>query len=257
MEQTVWKEIYFVDSITDYTAMEFPGHVVHILCLNGSMSFIFQNVRYNIVAGDYVILVTVALASEFSESDDFKAIVMSISETFITSIATRSSYGIIGHMALLQNPIMQLSSDDLAKCQCDMERLQNRLNDKHLFREEMLGHLLMAHIFDLYDIHARGKVIPQVPERTRELLRKFIELLCNGEYMQNRDLSHYASILCVTPHYLTEICKKVSGKPASYWIDNFTFHKIMCLLQQKELPLSEITSRLNFSSLSYFRFFSV
>ena len=54
MEQTVWKEIYFVDSITDYTAMEFPGHVVHILCLNGSMSFIFQNVRYNIVAGDYV-----------------------------------------------------------------------------------------------------------------------------------------------------------------------------------------------------------
>ena len=27
MEQTVWKEIYFVDSITDYTAMEFPGHV--------------------------------------------------------------------------------------------------------------------------------------------------------------------------------------------------------------------------------------
>ncbi|MED9800693.1 MAG: helix-turn-helix domain-containing protein, partial [Prevotella sp.] len=84
------------------------------------------------------------------------------------------------------------------------------------------------------------------------LTRSFIELLYNGEYMRNRSLSHYASRLCVTPHYLSEICKKISGKTASYWIDRFTMQEITRLLRQKELSLTEIAERMNFSSMSYF-----
>ena len=89
-------------------------------------------------------------------------------------------------------------------------------------------------------------------ERISSLLRKFIELLYNGAYIRNRDLEYYASRLCVTPHYLSELCKKVSGEPASYWIDRFTMQEITRLLRQKELPLTEIAERMNFSSVSYF-----
>ena len=46
--------------------MEHPQSVIHILCTRESMNFRFQNINYNIVAGDYVILANMSLASGFS-----------------------------------------------------------------------------------------------------------------------------------------------------------------------------------------------
>lgn len=253
MERVIWNKIYFGDSVNDCDPQKQFGHILHILCMEGSMSFVFHDVRYNIAKGDYVILPNRSLACSFSESSDFDAIIMSLSESFVTSMALRSNYGIIGHLSLLQNPVMRLSENDFRKCRTDMSRLRERLNDReHLFREEMLGHLLLAHILDLYDIHARGRKPEPIPERAISLLRQFIEMLYQGEYVRHRDLSYYASHLCITPHYLSEICKKVGGEPASYWIDRFTLHEVIRCLNRKELPLTEIVERMNFSSLSYF-----
>ena len=249
----MWDKILFFKSLSDYSFAQHADSVLHILCTGGNMSFSFQDVRYNVVPGDYVILTNPALASNFSESTDFDAVIMSLSEAFITSMAIQSNYGIIGHMSLLQNPVMKLSPHDYRICLEDMWKLHERLNEtQHLFREEMLGHLLLVHILDLYDIHAKSQAERNISERNGDLLRRFVELLYHKEYTQNRNLAHYASRLCITPHYLTEVCKKVSGKPATYWIDRFTTHEIARLLLQKEIPLKEIADRMNFSSLSYF-----
>ena len=249
----MWDKIQFFQSLSEYPFAQYADSVLHILCTAGNMSFSFQDVRYNVVSGDYVILTNPALASGFSESDDFDAVIMSLSEAFITSMAIRSNYGIIGHLALLRNPVMKLSSHDYRICLEDMWKLRERLDEtQHLFREEMLGHLLLTHILDLYDIHARSQAERNVSERNGDLLRRFIELLYRKEYIRHRDLAHYASRLCITPHYLTEVCKKVSGKPATYWIDRFTTHEIARLLLQKEIPLKEIADRMCFSSLSHF-----
>lgn len=249
----MWDKILFFKSLSDYSFAQYADSVLHILCTGGNMSFSFQDVRYNVVPGDYVILTNPALASDFSESADFDAVIMSLSEAFITSMAIQSNYGIIGHMSLLQNPVMKLSPHDYRICLEDMWKLHERLNEtQHLFREEMLGHLLLVHILDLYDIHAKSQAERNISERNGDLLRRFVELLYHKEYIQNRNLAHYASRLCITPHYLTEVCKKVSGKPATYWIDRFTTHEIARLLLQKEIPLKEIADRMNFSSLSYF-----
>ena len=148
---------------------------------------------------------------------------------------------------------MKLSFHDFRVCKQAMLCIRERMEDKgHLFREELLGSLLTAHILDLYDIHARRQEAVRLSEHITFLLRKFIELLYNGEYIRHRSLDFYASRLCITPHYLSEICKEVSGRPATYWIDRFTLLEITRLLWQKELDLTEIAEKLNFSSVSYF-----
>ncbi len=253
MDTTKFDGIVFVDTWQDFNSLRYVGRVIHILCRNGNMGFTFQDTHYNISDGDYVILPNATLAFDFSASDDFQGIMMNLSEAFVASIAIRSNYGIIGHLSLLRNPVMKLSERDFRICEVALQYLRMRMEDeKHVFREELLGSLLTAHILDLYDIHARSNKELQVSERVTSLLRKFIELLYNGEYIRNRDLEFYASHLCITPHYLSEICKKVSGKPASYWIDRFTIQEITRLLRQKELSLTEIAERMNFSSVSYF-----
>ncbi len=246
--------IVFADRVTGFTQTYEPGRVLHILCLGGGMSFMLHDVRYNIAAGDYVILPDAALATAFTESPDAEAIVMSLSESFVASLALRSNYGIIGHLSLLQNPVMRLAEDDFRTCREAMETLRRRMagSAAHLFRDEMLGHLLMAHVLDLYDIHARGRRWDDVPERAQSLLRRFIGMLYGGEYIAHRDLAYYASRLCVTPHYLSEICRKASGRPASYWLDRFTVNEVTRLLLDKSVPLADIAEQMNFSSLSYF-----
>ena len=253
MCDTKFDGIIFADTLQEFNTLRYAGRVIHILCRKGNMGFTFQDTHYNISAGDYVILPNAAFASGFSASDDFHGTLMSLSESFVTSIAIRSNYGIIGHLSLLRNPVMKLSGRDFSICEPALQYLRVRMEDeKHLFREELLGSLLTAHILDLYDIHARSRKEPQVSERITSLLRNFMELLYNGEYIRNRDLEYYASRLCITPHYLSETCKRISGEPASYWIERFTMQEITRLLRQKELPLTEIAERMNFSSVSYF-----
>lgn len=88
MEQQEKDWMFFMDSIRDFDVMEHPQSVIHILCTRESMGFRFQNINYNIVAGDYVILANMSLASGFSE------------------------------------PVIKLSPYDFRKCVCDMERLR-------------------------------------------------------------------------------------------------------------------------------------
>ena len=70
----------------DFDVMEHPQSVIHILCTRESMNFRFQNINYNIVAGDYVILANMSLASGFSESDDYNAVTMGLSKQFVMSM---------------------------------------------------------------------------------------------------------------------------------------------------------------------------
>ena len=86
--------ILFIDNLYDYGLWRQAGRVLHILCTAGSMSFMFQDVRYNIAPADYVIVPNSLLATDFTGSADFAAVVMSLSESYVTSMAIRSNYGV-------------------------------------------------------------------------------------------------------------------------------------------------------------------
>ena len=218
------------------------SRIMHIVLTQGSLSFLHQTTRYNAAPGDYIIL-----------PNDFKALLFSLSPSIGNRLAIRSNYGIIGHLSLLQNPVMHLSQHDFERCRSDIERLFERTRDtKHYFHDEMVGHLLAAHILDLYDIHARNCLPEDFPSRAAELLRRFTEELANGSYRQHRNLEWYAEKLCVTPHYLSEICRRASGRSAGYFIDLFTLQEVARLLSDKHLSIAQIADELSFSSASYF-----
>ena len=110
----------------------------------------------------------------------------------------------------------------------------------------------MVHILDLYDIHARSNSLQQPMERAALIVRDFISMLYDGGPTARNGVAAYASRLCVTPHYLTEVCRSVSGRPASYWIERFAMREVVMLLARRDLTLTSIAERLGFSSLSYF-----
>ena len=59
---------------------------------------------------------------------------MALEDRFVTALALRSNYGVIGHLSLLQNPVMKLSSEIARQSADDLKRLQKRLTHRdHYF----------------------------------------------------------------------------------------------------------------------------
>lgn len=243
----------FHDSVDEFTGVIRENRILHVVPTAGSLSFEHRETRYNVTNGDYVILPNAALAGDFAASVDFRALIFSLSPQVSFHIALRSDYGIVGHLALLQNPVMRLSPAAFGRCVEDIERLRGRLRETtHLFHDELVSHLLAAHVLDLYDIHAKTRTSPPVSSRAVLLLRRFIGELSDGAFREHRDLAWYAKKLFVTPEYLSEVCRRVSGRSAGYFIDLFTAGEIARELLQKNVPVRRIAEDFHFSSPSYF-----
>lgn len=246
------QHIRFSDSLAQYTFMDSIGNVIHTLCTAGSMSFTLNHVRYNVSAGDFAIFLNGAIVTDIRQSADFEAIVMTFSETFYNVDNVRNNYSIIGHLSLMSNPVMRLDQEQFRVCLSSLIILKDRIEDTgHLFYEELTGALLKAHVLELLHIHA--KTYSRVPPESRPaiIMSEYLRMLENGEYMRNRSLGHYAEKLCITPHYLSDVSKMLSGQPATYWIELFTINEVMRRLLTKGTTLTDIADSLNFTSISY------
>ena len=83
------------------------------------------------------------------------------------------------------------------------------------------------------------------------LFHKFINLLSKNEG-RTCSVKKYAEELCITPKYLSFICKSVSGKTALEWIHEYTVKSIERYLKHSNLSIKEIADRLGFPNLSFF-----
>lgn len=81
--------------------------------------------------------------------------------------------------------------------------------------------------------------------------QRFLELLYSSE-VKYRTVESYASDLCMSPKYLTSICKKNSGKTANEWIREQVLEDIRYYLKQTDLSIKQICNRLGFPNPSFF-----
>ena len=79
----------------------------------------------------------------------------------------------------------------------------------------------------------------------------FLDLL-HSQDGSHRTVDYYAGELCITPKYLSVICKKHSGKTASEWITEHTLEDIRYYLRQTDLSIKQICDRMGFPNPSFF-----
>ena len=76
--------------------------------------------------------------------------------------------------------------------------------------------------------------------------------LVENHCMKEREVRLYANELNITSKYLNYVCKQNTGVPASKWIQRYARERIIVLLQNKQLNISEIVDKMEFSSRSFF-----
>lgn len=87
--------------------------------------------------------------------------------------------------------------------------------------------------------------------RPMEIANKFEDLVCQHSD-KHRQISHYASLLNISPAHLSECVKKVTGKPAKQVILDFQLLKAKSLLKQSNLSIKEIAIKLGYEDTTNF-----
>ena len=81
--------------------------------------------------------------------------------------------------------------------------------------------------------------------------QRFLDLL-HSTKVKHRPVEVYANDLCISPKYLTVICKKNSGKTANEWITEHVLEDIRYYLKHTDLSIKQICDELGFPNPSFF-----
>lgn len=94
-----------------------------------------------------------------------------------------------------------------------------------------------------------GKII--AANRQMELYNKFVASV-KSNYMSHREVSFYASDICISPGHLARIVKNISGKTVSEWIRDYVILEAKVMLRLNTLAIYQISESLNFPNPSFF-----
>jgi len=138
-------------------------------------------------------------------------------------------------------------------CALNFDYIRRRLAlPQHNFHRDAMLNAVQCMIIDFFDFHVELYGERHVSNQQALLMQHFMSLLDRGEFVQHRDVAWYADALCVTPKYLSEVCREVSGQPAMYWITRYTSLDISRTLRNRALTLEEISDYYGFSTTNYF-----
>lgn len=88
-------------------------------------------------------------------------------------------------------------------------------------------------------------------DRDKMLFHQFLDLL-SREKQKRRQVNYYAEKLCITPKYLSTVCRKASGKSPIRWITDSVMEDCYQLLRGTNLTVKEISNKLGFPNSSFF-----
>lgn len=193
-------------------------------------------------------------------SPDFEFMAMAVNSVTLERYM-RGDIGIWNYLSYVDriNILPMESSDGLSFFQIfqDLLRLLTKQSDDSqdsLDRQEMLKatmHLGLIAFSILLRKQAIAEVNSESLRQNVSYFSRFLNLLQHSEH-KHQTVDYYASELCISTKYLTDICKKNSGKTAGQWIREYVLADITYLLQHTDLSIKVIASKLGFSSTSFF-----
>lgn len=248
-----FRHIIVADSLDGIGKGELAGYLMHAYLHQGVCEFTYNENPYKMEAGDCAIIRRGDLVTDFSVSDDCKMDVVYVTPEFIEISTPQSNYGMKGSLALFNNPVMHLTPDQQKVCALDFDYIKRRLAlTSHNFHRDAMINAIQCMIIDFFDFHASLFGNEKITSQYADLMNRFIALLEQGDFRQNREISYYADKLFVTPKYLSDVSKKISGFAANYWINRYTILDISRQLRNRRKTLTELSDYYGFSSPSYF-----
>lgn len=232
----------------DWMCMAYVG----IICTEGSASCRLGDKTIEVNKNDMFLGQPRQFVEDTKISFDFEFVGFLMSPNYFESIFMLCGFG--NTRFILQNsPVIHLNDEEIALCITDHAYVHTKLNGLRTANfKESIKHLVQSIFYEMYDILApKLQSIPFSYTSSELLFQRFSDLVI-AETPLHREVKYYADRLCITPKYLSVICKQQSGKTASSIINNFTTEYIKRTLRTTNKSVKEIAEESGFQNVSFF-----
>jgi AraC-like DNA-binding protein len=225
----------------------------HLICHRGRVDFVFNDVKQSCKSGEFLFWFAKSNLTDLEFSKSFNATVLLVENQFLNNNIPDQNWGIDAALHSRQYPVKQLNDkNDRQRVLSNFQLLNAKFLDKrHHFYEEVLKLQMRLFILEMWHTFVNEYERRKRSLQTGTLYERFRHLV-QDHCMKEREVQYYANQLNITAKYLNAISKQNSGTTASKWIQRFAKERIVLLLQNKNLNITEISDEMRFSSRSFF-----
>ncbi|WP_426479341.1 helix-turn-helix domain-containing protein [Chryseobacterium sp. CBSDS_008] len=225
----------------------------HLFCHRGSMKFLFNEERVICKAGQFLFWFAESHLSQLQSSKGFKASILLVEKDFLTNNIPDQGWSINAQLHSRVFPVKNIATlEEKERILNNFKWMNQRFEETgHRFYEEALNLQMRLFILEMWHTFANEYEQRRHSLQTGTLYQQFINLL-QQHCLTEREVQYYSNALNITPKYLNHLCKTHSGITASEWIQRHAKERIVLLLENRHLNISEIADQMRFSSRSFF-----
>ena len=228
---------------------------VSLLCTSGRAYCKVEGKEVHVGKNDFLIGHPNVFINNIMISPDFKCSGMTMSPTYFETIFFMAGNSWDIGQAISRNPVIHLEEEMAENFLFNFSVIKRKLAQTDLEHHALIiKHLLQSLLFELFDYlspHLQLQDSTYNFSSAEALFKRFTQMLSH-ECPKKREVKQYADALCITPKYLSAICKSQSGKTASEIINSITVNHIKNRLTSSDLTIKEIAAEVGLDNLSFF-----
>lgn len=184
---------------------------------------------------------------------DFKCIVLLMSQSYIENFLILGGDKWSTKYIVKTTPVIHLEAEERDLFLRDIAYLRQKMAEPHtLHHKEIISLLLQSMTYEFFDcVNPKLQLIGYSYTSAEMLFNRFMEM-ATVDGIVNRQVKFYADQLCITPKYLSVVCKRVMGKSPSSILNSLTAEHIRRMLRNTNKSVKEIATEANFANLSAF-----
>ena len=249
-------EICFADNITSIPGLmsQFRvNFIAYVIVLEGSLTLELNTVPYQLEKNCSLFVDRKMVVTGVKHSDDFRCVICALSTDIGFSFFNKSLMQSVMH--LLANPVITMNQDEVDLMLKYYALLVFKMDHPEMnFARETVRDIIRCFAYDLLSNitkHFNQGDGDDMLRQSDRIFRKFMLLLAENSNV-NRSVKSYADELCVSPKYLTSVCRKHSDSTASELIATSVMSRVKQLLLYSDLSIKEVAGEMGFDNLSFF-----
>lgn len=249
-------DIAIIDNISDLTnvAPFYAKMNFIVICSKGRIQFDINDTPLILKAHQILLSAPYVILDNYLFSPDFECKILCLSDDIIHAMLGEqvNAWNISVHNQ--RTNIVQLPDEDQEQFLYYYELIKFKMNHQERRNSTIaMQSIIQAMLVDTISLLEKDKsdVKDDIPSHGKTLFNDFLRLLSSQE-VKHQPVDFYAQQLSITPKYLTMLCSKYSGRPASDWIAQYTKEDIRYCLLHTDLSVKEVCVKLGFPNISFF-----
>lgn len=238
--------------MAEHNAFPHKQSYIEIIWITKGSGTLIMDMEKFTLQPDSIFCITPGQLHQLKQDEQTEGYVLSFTEAFLHM--GEQEFDLTYNSGLFQafsrSAGISLDTDIAGEMQEIVIKMQKESNNVYLFRTEMLRRYLK--IFLIYITRQLQSPLQTIIQtRNLELAEKFKSLV-EEHFKTHRKVADYAKLLAVTPNYLNEIIKKITGYPASHHIRQRIILEAKRRMVYSDECMKEVAWYLGFSDIAHF-----